>query len=136
MEPKIQYGPVTYTGYDHKNNGKFIVERGKGTYTYVSYQNDEFTKTICGYVVKQNDDTYKAFQLGTFETDFKDRNVKFFDSLEDGVHYMKKVYIQELYPEYSEEQVLQMLDQDASFLDVNRPEKNIIKEKSKYDFDR
>ena len=83
MEPKIQYGPVTYTGYDHKNNGKFIVERGKGTYTYVSYQNDEFTKTICGYVVKQNDDTYKAFQLGTFETDFKDRNVKFFDSLED-----------------------------------------------------
>ena len=44
-----------------------------------------------GYVVKQDDGKYKAFQLGTMETNFKDRNVKYFDLVADGVEYIKSL---------------------------------------------
>ena len=78
-----QDGLITYIGFDTENNGKFIVET-KGSWTYVNYQEDEFTQVIFGYVVKQNDERYKAFQLG-------DRNVKYFDSADDGVEYIKSL---------------------------------------------
>lgn len=74
-------GMVTYTGFDDVNNGTFIIDT-KGDWTYVKYQRDEFTQVIHGYVVRQNDDRYKAFQFG-------DRNIKYFDNLIEGVEYIK-----------------------------------------------
>ena len=90
MIAKQQDGLITYVGFDTANNGKFVVET-KGRWTYVNYQENEFTQVIFGYVVKQDDGRYKAFQLGTFETNFKDRNVKYFDLLDDGVEYIKRL---------------------------------------------
>ena len=90
MKATIQSNGVTYTGFDTEENGKFIVET-KGEWTYINYQENEFTQVIFGYVVKQDDRKYKAFQLGTFETNFKDRNVKYFDSVVDGVEYIKSL---------------------------------------------
>lgn len=90
MIAKRQDGLITYTGFDTDNNGKFVVET-KGNWTYVNYQEDEFTQVIFGYVVCQDSGKYKAFQLGTFETNFKDRNIKYFDSADDGVEYIKSL---------------------------------------------
>ena len=90
MKATIQSNGVTYTGFDTEDNGKFIVET-KGEWTYINYQENEFTQVIFGYVVKQDDEKYKAFQLGTFDTNFKDRNVKYFDSVVDGVEYIKSL---------------------------------------------
>lgn len=83
MVAKKQDGLVSYVGFDTENNGKFIVET-KGSWTYVNYQEDGFTQVIFGYVVKQNDGRYKAFQFG-------DRNVKYFDLIDDGVEYIKSL---------------------------------------------
>ena len=88
MKAEIQSNGVTYVGFNIEDNGKFIVET-KGDWTYVNFQENEFTQVIFGYVVKQDDGKYKSFQLGTFETNFKDRNVKYFDSVVDGVEYIK-----------------------------------------------
>ena len=52
MVTKIQDGLVTYIGFHANKNKKFIVET-KGNWTYINYQKDEFTRIICGYVVKQ-----------------------------------------------------------------------------------
>ena len=90
MVAKKQDGLVSYVGFDTENNGKFIIET-KGSWTYVNYQEDGFTQGVFGYVVKQNDGRYKAFQLGTMETNFNDRNVKYFDSVTDGVEYIKSL---------------------------------------------
>ena len=90
MKAEIQSNGVTYVGFDIENNGKFIVET-KGEWTYVNFQENEFTQIIFGYVVRQNDGRYKAFQLGTMETNFNDRNVKYFDSVVDGVEYIKSL---------------------------------------------
>ena len=78
-----QDGLVTYIGFDTENNGTFIVKT-KEAWTYVNYQENEFTQVIFGYVVKQNDGRYKAFQFG-------DRNIKYFDSVDDGVEYIKSL---------------------------------------------
>lgn len=83
MIAKKQDGLVSYVGFDTENNGKFIVET-KGDWTYVNYQEDGFTQVIFGYVVKQNDGMYKAFQFG-------DRNVRYFNCANDGVHYIKSL---------------------------------------------
>ena len=87
-------GSVDYIGYDTDNNGKFIVENGNlnSNWTYVNFQEDEFTQVIFGYVVKQDDGRYKAFQVGTMETNFKDRNVKYFDTVDKGVEYIKSLH--------------------------------------------
>ena len=90
MKAEIQSNGVAYVGFNIEDNGKFIVET-KGDWTYVNFQENEFAKIIFGYVVKQDDGKYKAFQLGTFETNFNDRNVKFFDSVVDGVEYIKSL---------------------------------------------
>ena len=90
MKTEIQSNGVTYIGFDADDNGKFIVTTN-GDWTYVNYQEDEFTQVIFGYVVKQSDGKYKAFQLGTMETNFKDRNVKYFDLVADGVEYIKSL---------------------------------------------
>lgn len=81
MIAKKQDGLVTYVGFNTEDDGKFLVET-KGNWTYINYQEDEFTKVIFGYVVKQNDGKYKAFQFG-------DRNIKYFDLVDDGVNYIK-----------------------------------------------
>ena len=83
MVAKRQEGLITYTGFDTDNNGKFVVET-KGSWTYVNYQENEFTQVIFGYVVKQNDGRYKAYQFG-------DRNVKYFNLVDDGVEYIKSL---------------------------------------------
>lgn len=90
IEKKKQYGLITYIGFDTDNNGKFVVNT-KGDWTYVNFQEDGFTQVIFGYVVHQDSGKYKAFQLGTFESNFKDRNVRYFDLLEDGVEYIKSL---------------------------------------------
>lgn len=90
MIAKIQDGLITYTGFDTDNNGKFVV-KAKGTWTYVNFQEDEFTQVIFGYVVRQDSGKYKAYQLGSFETNFKDRNVRYFDTVEEGVEYIKSL---------------------------------------------
>ena len=83
MVAKKQDGLVSYVGFDTEHNGKFIIET-KGSWTYVNYQEDGFTQVIFGYVVKQNDGRYKAFQFG-------DINVKYFDLIDDGVEYIKSL---------------------------------------------
>ena len=90
MKAEMQSNGVTYVGFNIEDNGKFIVET-KGDWTYVNFQENEFTQIIFGYVVRQNDGRYKAFQLGTMETNFNDRNVKYFDSVTDGVEYIKSL---------------------------------------------
>lgn len=79
-------GAISFIGYDTENNGKFIVEKGSlnSDWTYVNYQKDGFTQVIFGYVVKQEDGKYKAFQFG-------DRNVKYFDTVNEGIEYIKSL---------------------------------------------
>ena len=74
---------IEFVGFNTKDNGNFIIET-KGDWTYVNYQKDEFTQVIVGYVVKQNDGRYKAFQLD-------ERNVKYFESVSDGIEYIKSL---------------------------------------------
>lgn len=90
MIAKKQDGLITYIGFDTDNNGKFVVHT-KGDWTYVNFQEDDFIQVIFGYVVRQDSGKYKAFQLGTFESNFKDRNVRYFDLLDDGVEYIKSL---------------------------------------------
>lgn len=116
MVTKIQDGLVTYIGFDTNENRKFIVET-KGDWTYINYQKDEFTRIICGYVVKQDNGRYRTHRLGTFDTNFKDRNIGYFDSLKDGIAYMKQVYIQELYPTHKD-LGKEILDSSNTFVEV------------------
>ena len=116
MVTKIQDGLVTYIGFHANKNKKFIVET-KGNWTYINYQKDEFTRIICGYVVKHDDGRYRTHRLGTFDTNFKDRNVGYFDSLKDGIAYMKQVYIQELYPTHKD-LGKEILDSSNTFVEV------------------
>ena len=83
MVAKKQDGLVTYVGFDIENNKKFIIET-QGSWTYVKYQENEFAQVIFGYVVKQDNGKYKAYQFG-------DRNVKYFDTVDDGVKYIKSL---------------------------------------------
>lgn len=78
MKDKI----LTFIGFDPVDNGKWLIET-RDNYTYVNYQEDEFTQVIFGYVIRQNDGKYKAFQGLDEET------AKYFDSIEDGVAYVK-----------------------------------------------
>lgn len=48
---------------------------------------------------------------------FKDRNVGYFDSLKDGIAYMKQVYIQELYPTHKD-LWKEILDSSNTFVEV------------------
>ncbi|MCR0531730.1 hypothetical protein MKC55_20500 [[Clostridium] innocuum] len=124
MVTKIQDGLVTYIGFDTNENRKFIVET-KGNWTYINYQKDEFTRIICGYVVRQQDGRYRTHRLGTFDTNFKDRNVKYFDSLNDGIAYMKQVYIQELYPNLSIENMNELINDEMNEKGVDTINKSI-----------
>ena len=74
---------IEFVGFNTKDNGNFIIET-KCDWTYVNYHKDEFTQVIVGYVVKQNDGRYKAFQLD-------ERNVKYFESVSDGIEYIKSL---------------------------------------------
>ena len=47
----------------------------------------------------------------------KDRNVGYFDSLKDGIAYMKQVYIQELYPTHKD-LGKEILDSSNTFVEV------------------
>ncbi len=85
MKEAIKNGQVTYIGFDKKNNNKWLVET-RGSWTYVDFQENEFTQVIFGYVVRQENGTYKAFQSG-------DRNVKFFNDVNDGIEYIKSLKI-------------------------------------------
>lgn len=93
MVAEKKNGIIIYRGFDETNNGKFIVET-KGNWTYVNFQENEFAQVVFGYVVKQDDGKYKAFQLGNFESNFTDRNVRYFGSVEDGIKYIKSLKCQ------------------------------------------
>jgi len=82
MNTTIQSGHITYVGFDPNDNNKWIIET-KGNYTYVTYQEDEFTQVIFGYVIKQNDGKYKA-RYGLDEN-----SSKYFETLDDGIEYVK-----------------------------------------------
>lgn len=83
MKEELKNGQVTYIGFDKKNNNKWLVET-RGSWTYVNFQENEFTQVIFGYVVRQENGTYKAFQSG-------DRNMKFFNNVNDGIEYIKSL---------------------------------------------
>ena len=102
--------------FTQTNDNEVIIEGSKDDY-YLNYQKDEFTRIICGYVVKQDDGRYRTHRLGTFDTNFKDRNVGYFDSLKDGIAYMKQVYIQELYPTHKD-LGKEILDSSNTFVEV------------------
>lgn len=82
MNTKIQNGQVEYVGFNPSDNDKWIVET-RGTYTYVNYQKDEFTQVIFGYVIEQKNGKYKAFH------GLDDKNAKYFETVEDGIKYVK-----------------------------------------------
>ena len=48
MNATIQNGQVTYVGFNPNDNNKWFIET-RGSYTYVNYQEDEFTQVIFGY---------------------------------------------------------------------------------------
>ncbi len=76
---------VFYEGYDSKDNNDFNIKT-IDNWTYINYQEDEFTQKIIGYVVRQENGKYMAFQFG-------DLNNKYFDVLEDGIEYIKSLYM-------------------------------------------
>lgn len=82
METTINSGQITYVGFNPSNNNKWILET-RGNYTYVNYQEDEFTQVIFGYVIRQNNGKYKAFH------GLDEKNAKYFDTVDDGIEYVK-----------------------------------------------
>ena len=82
MNTTIQSGQVTYIGFDSNNNNKWIIET-KGNYTYVIYQEDEFTQVIFGYVIKQNNGKYKSCH------GLDENSSKYFETVDDGIKYVK-----------------------------------------------
>lgn len=82
MNATIQSGQVTYIGFDPNNNNKWIIET-RGDYTYVTFQEDEFSQVIFGYVIKQNNGKYKA-RYGLDE-----KSSKYFETVDDGIKYVK-----------------------------------------------
>lgn len=83
MKTKIEKGQITYVGFDEKNNDCWLIET-RGNWTYVNYQENEFTQLIVGYVVKQKDGTYQCFQ-------FAARNIKCLNTMEEGIEYIKSL---------------------------------------------
>ena len=65
MNATIQDGPITYVGFDPKDNGKFTVEH-RNDITYVVYQRDEFSRLSCAI---------KHLHKGNIEEQFKFRYV-------------------------------------------------------------
>lgn len=82
MNITIQSGQVTYVGFDSSDNNKWIIET-RGNYTYVNYQENEFTQVIFGYVIRQDDGKYKASH------GLDEKSEKYFDTVDDGIKYVK-----------------------------------------------
>lgn len=82
MRATLWHGQVTYTGFNPIDNGKWLIET-KDNYTYVNFQDDEFSQTIFGYVIRQNDGKYKAFR------GLDEKTTKYFDTVDDGIVYVK-----------------------------------------------
>ena len=81
MRATVQQGAVTYTGFDPSHNDSWVVEE-KGDWTYVIYQRDAFTRIISGYVVRQPDGQYRAFNcMETYN--------KAFDDKENAIEFVK-----------------------------------------------
>lgn len=73
MRARIDSGAVAYIGFDPSENNSWVINE-KGDWTYVNYQRDEFTQVISGYVVKQPDGRYRAFNcMETYSEFFKDK---------------------------------------------------------------
>ena len=87
MKATVRSGAITYVGFDPSNNGSWVVE-DKGDWTYVIYQEHEFCRTISGYVVKQPDGKYRAFNLAETYSEF-------FDDKHDAIAFVKKKYEEE-----------------------------------------
>ena len=87
MRSEMNYGAVTYRGFDPKDNGSWVIEE-KGEWTYVCYQRDAFTKVISGYVVKQERGEYRAF-------DCMETYNKLFNDKQDAIRFVQKKYEEE-----------------------------------------
>ena len=84
MRSKIRNGAVTYIGFDPSNNNSWIIDE-KGDWTYVNYQPDEFTQVISGYVVKQPDGKYRAFNcMETYN--------ELFDNKQKAIEFVQNKY--------------------------------------------
>jgi len=81
MRATVHHGAVTYTGFDPSHNDSWIVEE-RGGWTYVIYQEDEFARIISGYVVRQPDGRYRAF-------DCMETYNKVFDDKENAIEFVK-----------------------------------------------
>ncbi len=61
MKATIQDGPILYTGFDPKDNGKFTVEH-RNDITYVVYQRDEFSRLSCAIKHLHKDNIEEQFK--------------------------------------------------------------------------
>lgn len=87
MRSEINCGAVTYRGFDPKDNGSWIIEE-KNDWTYVCFQKDAFTRAITGYVVRQPNGKYNAFNcMRTYD--------KSFDDKQNAIAFVKKKYAEE-----------------------------------------
>lgn len=84
MRSEVNCGAVTYIGFDPKDNNSWIIEE-KNDWTYVCYQIGGFTRAISGYVVKQTDGKYRAFNcMETYNELFSDK--------QDAIKFVQRKY--------------------------------------------
>lgn len=84
MEARINCGAITYVGFDPSDNNSWIIDE-KGDWTYVIYQKDAFTRIISGYVVRQPNGKYRAFNcMETYN--------KLFDDKQNAIEFVKQEY--------------------------------------------
>lgn len=83
---------VEWVGFNPADNESWVIET-KGDWTYVNWQNNEFTQSIEGYVVRQKDGTYNAHNLvKTYD--------KYFDSKEEAIEFVKSKHGVEVKSKY------------------------------------
>lgn len=75
MKATMSNGVLTYVGFDPTDNGSWIIKE-KDDWTYVNFQRDAFTQIISGYVVRQPDGRYRAFDLMETYSEFFDDKLK------------------------------------------------------------
>lgn len=99
---KYTDGQVTYTGFDKNDNGICFIET-RGDWTYITYQKNEWSTVIFGYIVanvrgsekwkyiprEQREMTgYYAFKLSDESDLYKDRKARMFSDWQEAVDYM------------------------------------------------
>lgn len=89
MVAQIKENGIIYTGFNPNDNGKWLQSISHhGSHATLIYQADSFTQALAGYVDLQEDGRYKTHCLGNFESNFKDRYVNYFDTIDEGLEYL------------------------------------------------